>query len=320
MRSVIAIVAALGAAVTPSAVRADDAYPSRSIILIVPFAAGGTSDVIARIVAEQMGQVLGQRIINENVAGAGGTTALARAARAAPDGYTLVIGNVGTNAAAYSIYPEIKYTTDDFVPIGLAAKTLPVIALKNGFPARTVPEFLDYARTNPGKINLGHAGVGSSNYLICKAFLAATKVDVTLVSYRGAAPALNDLMGGQIDGVCDAAASVSGPIRNGLVKGLVISAPKRLGTIPDVPTSTEAGIPDFQQQGWNGLFAPKGTPQAVIARLNAALRTAVKSEALQKRMDDLGSIPATDEEMSPEYLARLVPAEVEKFRKLLAEK
>jgi tripartite-type tricarboxylate transporter receptor subunit TctC len=319
MKSAAAILAVVSAFLAPQPVRAQD-YPSRAIIMIVPFAAGGTSDVIARIVAEQMGQVLGQRIINENVPGAGGTTALTRAARAAPDGYTLVIGNVGTNAASYAIYPEIKYTTEDFVPIGLAAKTLPVIALKNAFPAKTVAEFLDYAKKNPGKINLGHAGVGSSNYLICKAFLAAAKVDVTLVSYRGAAPALNDLMGGQIDGVCDAAASVSGPIKNGLVKGLVISAPKRLGTIPDVPTSTEAGIAEFQQQGWNGLFAPKGTPQAIIDKLNAALRTAVKSEALQKRMDDLGSIPATDEEMSPGYVARLVPAEIEKYKKLLAEK
>jgi tripartite-type tricarboxylate transporter receptor subunit TctC len=320
MKFVAAVITAACAGLAPGAAFAQDAYPSHTITMIVPFAAGGTSDVIARIVAEQMGQALGQRIINENVAGAGGTTALARAARAAPDGYTLVIGNVGTNAASYTIYPEIKYTTEDFVPIGLAAKTLPVIALKNGFPSKTVAEFLDQARKNPGKINLGHAGVGSSNYLICKAFLAAAKVDVTLVSYRGAAPALNDLMGGQIDGVCDAAASVSGPIGNGLVQGLVISAPKRLATIPNVPTSVEAGIPEFQQQGWNALFAPKGTPQAIIDRLNAALRTAVKSDALQKRMDDLGSIPATDEEMSPDYVARLVPAEIEKYKKLLAEK
>jgi tripartite-type tricarboxylate transporter receptor subunit TctC len=320
MKTTIAAVAVLCLAAAPQGAWADDAYPSHAITMIVPFAAGGTSDVIARIVAEQMGQALGQRIVNENMAGAGGTTALARAARAAPDGYTLVIGNVGTNAAAYSIYPEIKYSTDDFVPIGLAAKTLPVIALKKDFPGTTVAEFLDYAKKNPGKVNLGHAGVGSSNYLICKAFLQAAQVDVTLVSYRGAAPALNDLMGGQIDGVCDAAASVSGPIQNDLVKGLVISSPVRLRTLPDVPTSAEAGIADFQQQGWNGLFAPKGTPAPILARLNSALRAAVKSDALQKRLDELGSIPATDEEMTPEHLARLVPAEVEKFKKLLAEK
>ena len=312
-----AALVALSALVGSLSAGADDAYPSRPITLIVPFAAGGTSDVIARITAEQMGLVLGQRIVNENAPGAGGTTALARAARAPADGYTIAIGNVGTNAAAYAIYPDIRYTNDDFVPIGLAAKTIPVIALKKSFAAATLAEFIAFAKANPAKVNLGHAGVGSSNYLICKTFIEAAGIDVTLVSYRGAAPALNDLMGGQIDGVCDAAASVSGPIQNGLVKGLVVSSPHRMRTIPDVPTATEAGLPSFQQQGWNGLFVPKGTPQAVIDKLNAALRKAVASDALQKRMDDLGSIPATDEELTPQYVSRLVPAEIEKYRKLL---
>ena len=287
--------------------------------MIVPFAAGGTSDVIARLVAEQMSLALGQRVINENMAGAGGSTALTRAALATPDGYTIVIGNSGTNAAAYSIYPDIKYKPDDFAPIGLAAKTLPVIAIKNSLPVSTVAEFIAYAKAHPGSVNLGHAGVGSSNYLICKGFVQAAGIDVTLVSYRGAAPALNDLMGGQIDGVCDAAASVTSAIQGGRVKGLVISSPSRLRTLPDVPTSAEAGLPEFQQQGWNGLFAPKQTPEPIVARLNAALRVAVASDTLQKRMDDLGSIPATGDELSPAYVSTLVPHEIEKFRKLLAD-
>ena len=299
--------------------KADDTYPNRPITMIVPFAAGGTSDVIARLVAEQMSRALGQRVINENMAGAGGSTALTRAALATPDGYTIVIGNSGTNAAAYSIYPDIKYKPDDFAPIGLAAKTLPVIAIKNSLPVSTVAEFIAYAKAHPGSVNLGHAGVGSSNYLICKGFVQAAGIDVTLVSYRGAAPALNDLMGGQIDGVCDAAASVTSAIQGGRVKGLVISSPSRLRTLPDVPTSAEAGLPEFQQQGWNGLFAPKQTPEPIVARLNAALRVAVASDTLQKRMDDLGSIPATGDELSPAYVSTLVPHEIEKFRKLLAD-
>jgi tripartite-type tricarboxylate transporter receptor subunit TctC len=310
----LAAAVALAAA---SSVHADDTYPNRPITMIVPFAPGGTSDVIARLASEQMSLALNQRVINENMAGAGGSTALARAARAATDGYTIVIGNSGTNAAAYSIYPDIKYTPDDFAPIGLVAKTLPVIAIKNSFPASTVSEFVAYAKANPGKVNLGHAGIGSSNYLICKGFAQAAGIDVTLVSYRGAAPALNDLMGGQIDGVCDAAASVTSAIQGNRVKGLVISSTARLRTLPDVPTSAEAGLPEFQQQGWNGLFAPKDTPAPVIARLNAALRTAVASESLQKRMDDLGSIPATGDELSPAYVSKLVPLEIDKFRKLL---
>jgi tripartite-type tricarboxylate transporter receptor subunit TctC len=298
---------------------ADDAYPNRPITMIVPFAAGGTSDVIARLVAEQMSLALGQRVINENMAGAGGSTALSRAALATPDGYTIVIGNSGTNAAAYSIYPDIKYKPDDFLPIGLVAKTLPVIAIKNDLPVRTVAEFIAYAKVHPGKVNLGHAGIGSSNYLICKGFAQAAGIDVTLVSYRGAAPALNDLMGGQIDGVCDAASSVTSAIQGGRVKGLVISSPTRLRTLPDIPTSAEAGLPEFQQQGWNGLFVPRQTPEPVIARLNAALRAAVASDTLQKRMDDLGSIPATGDELSPAYVSTLVPREIEKFRKLLGD-
>jgi tripartite-type tricarboxylate transporter receptor subunit TctC len=244
---------------------------------------------------------------------------LSRAARATPDGYTIAIGNSGTSAASYVIYPDVKYTPDDFIPIGLIAKTLPVIALKSDFPAKSTAEFIEYAKKNPGKINLGHAGVGSSNYLICRAFTQAARIEVALVSYRGAAPALNDLMGGQIDGVCDTAASVGSAIQAGKALGLVISSPVRLRNLPDVPTSAEAGIPEFQQQGWNGLFAPKGTPQPIVQKLNEALRAAVASDALQKRMDDLGAIPATGEELTPEYVAKLVPVEIEKYRSLLAQ-
>lgn len=310
------VLAALAA--FPSGALAQETYPARPITLVVPFAAGGTSDVIARLTAEQMAKALGQSIVNENTAGAGGTVALARVARATPDGYTIAIGNSGTNAASYIIYPEVKYGPDDLVPVGLIAKTLPMIAVRKGLPAANLAELIAYAKASPGKVTLGHAGVGSSNYIICKAFTQAAGIEVTLVSYRGAGPALNDLIGGQIDGVCDAAASVTGAVQGGLARGLVISAPRRLSSLPDVPTSAEAGLPEFALQGWNALFVPKGTPQPVRARLNEALRTAVASEALQRRMDDLGSIPATGEELTPDYVARLVPTEIERMRKLLA--
>ena len=303
---------------TPAAA-ADAAYPTRPITLIVPFAAGGTSDVIARLAAEQMSRVLGQTIINENTAGAGGATALTRASRATPDGYTIAIGNSGTNAAAYIITPDVKHKPEDFVPIGLVAKTLPVIAVRKDLPARDVAALVTYAKAHPGKLNFGHAGVGSSNYLICKAFVQAAGIDVTLVSYRGAAPALNDAISGQIDGVCDSAVSVAGAIAGGTVRGLVISSPTRLRTLPDVPTAAEAGVPGFEQQGWNALFAPKGTPLPVLAALNTALRVAVASEPFLKRMDDLGSLPASGEELDPDYVARLVPAEIERFKLLLKD-
>jgi tripartite-type tricarboxylate transporter receptor subunit TctC len=293
-------------------------YPKRPITLIVPFAAGGTSDVIARTVAEQMGAALGQPIVIENVAGAGGSTALARTARAEPDGYTIAIGNAGTNAAAYTIYPLLPFKADAFVPIAMVAKTFGIVALRKDFPAKTLQEFITYAKSNPGKINLGHAGIGSSNFLICKSFVQAAGIDVTLVGYRGAAPALTDAIGGQIDGVCDAAASVSQPIGDRLVKGLVVGSTVRLATLPDVPTSAEAGLPEFEAQGWNGLFAPKGTPPEIIAKLNAAARTAVQSDAVKQRFSDLSTVAPDASERGPEVLQQLVTRDVEKYRKLLA--
>jgi tripartite-type tricarboxylate transporter receptor subunit TctC len=286
--------------------------------MIVPFAAGGTSDVIARTVAEQMGGTLGQPIVIENVAGAGGSTALARAARAEPDGYTIAIGNAGTNAAAYTIYPMLPFKPDAFVPIAMVAKTFGIVALRKDFPAKNLQEFIAYAKSNPGKINLGHAGVGSSNFLICKSFVQAAGIEVTLVGYRGAAPALTDAIGGQIDGVCDAAASVAQAIDDKLVKGLVVGSTVRLATLPGLPTSAEAGLPEFEAQGWNGLFAPRGTPPEIVAKLSAASRTAVQSEAVKKRFADLSTVAPDANEHAPEVLQQLVTRDVEKYRKLLA--
>jgi tripartite-type tricarboxylate transporter receptor subunit TctC len=295
-------------------------FPDHPITMIVPFAAGGSSDVIARTVAEQMGAALGQTIIIENIGGAGGSIALAKAARAAPDGYTIAIGNAGTNAAAYTIYPDLAFTPDSFAPIGVVAKTFGVIALRKDFPASNVQEFIAYAKSHPGKVNLGHAGVGSSNYLICKSFVQAAGVDVALVSYRGAAPALTDAIGGQTDGVCDGATSVSQSIQGKLVKGLVVGSNVRLATLPDLPTSADAGLPEFESQGWNGLFAPKGTPPELIAKLNAAARTAVESDALKKRFADLSTVAPDANEHTPEVLQQLVTRDVAKYHKLLQEK
>jgi tripartite-type tricarboxylate transporter receptor subunit TctC len=311
----IAAVFAFGA----SGAAAQD-FPKHPLTMIVPFAAGGSSDVVARSVADQMGVALGQSIVIENVAGAGGSIALAKAARAEPDGYTIAIGNAGTSAAAYTIYPNLPFTPDSFVPIAMVAKTFGIIALRKDFPANNVQEFIAYAKANPGKVNLGHAGIGSSNFLICKSFVQAAGVDVALVGYRGAAPALTDAIGGQIDGVCDAAASVSQSIEGKLVKGLVVGSTVRLASLSELPTSAEAGLPEFEAQGWNGLFAPKGTPPAIVAKLNAAARTAVASDIVKKRFADLSTVAPDAGEHTPEVLQQLVSRDVEKYRKLLEEK
>ncbi|MCC8936319.1 tripartite tricarboxylate transporter substrate binding protein BugD, partial [Bradyrhizobium sp. Arg68] len=249
----------------------------------------------------------------------GGSTALTRAARAEPDGYTIAIGNAGTNAATYTIYPKLAFTPDSFAPIAVVAKTFGIVALRKDFPAKDLKEFIDYARKNPGKINLGHAGVGSSNYLICKSFVHAAGVDVTLVGYRGAAPALTDAIGGQIDGVCDAAASVSQAIDDKLVKAVVVGSTVRLASLPELSTSAEAGLPEFEAQGWNGLFAPKGTPGEIIAKLNTAARSAVASEAVKKRFADLSTVAPDANELAPEVLQQLVTRDVAKYRTLLAD-
>ncbi|HEV2573990.1 MAG TPA: tripartite tricarboxylate transporter substrate-binding protein [Beijerinckiaceae bacterium] len=294
-------------------------YPSKPITFIVPFAAGGTSDVIARLAADEMGRALDQRLVIENVGGAGGSIGLTRASRAAPDGYTLTIGNAGTNAAVYWTTENVPFKPESFAPVGLVAKTSPVIALRKNFPAATVAETIAYAKQNPGKMTLGHAGVGSSNYLICMSFVKAAAIDVSLVSYRGAAPALNDAMGGHVDGVCDAATSVAAAINAGEVKGLVVSAHQRLKNLPEVPAAQEAGVPAFQAEGWNALFLPAGAPEPVIAKLNEALRKAVASDTVQSRLAELSALPASGEELTADYVRQLVPKEVEKYRVLLGK-
>ncbi len=295
-------------------------YPDRAITMIVPFAAGGASDVIARIIGERMGQALGTTIINENVAGAGGVIALNRVAAAKPDGYTILIGNTGTNAASYVLTPDVKFTPASFSPVGLIAKTAPVLAVKNDFPAKTLAEFVSYLKANPGKVNLAHAGLGSSNYLICKNFIAAAKVEVTLVSYRGAGPALNDLLGGHVDGVCDNAASIAPSIQTEKVKGLALASAKRLEILPDLPTSAEGGLPEFLAEGWNAIFTPAKAPEAVIARLNGALRSSIADPAIRKRLNELGSTPADEAEMNGEHVRRIVESDIARYKVTLATK
>lgn len=295
-------------------------YPDRPITMIVPFAAGGASDVIARIIGERMGQALGKTIINENVAGAGGVIALNRVAAARPDGYTILIGNTGTNAASYVLTPDVKFTPDSFSAVGLIAKTAPVLAVKNDFPAKTLAEFVAYAKANPAKINLAHAGVGSSNYLICKNFVAAAKVEVTLVSYRGAGPALNDLLGGHVDGVCDNAASIAPSIQTDKVRGLALAAAKRLEILPDLPTSAEGGLPEFLAEGWNAIFTPANAPDEIIGKLNAALRTSIADPAVRKRFNELGSTPADESEINAEYVRKIVANDIARYKVTLATK
>jgi tripartite-type tricarboxylate transporter receptor subunit TctC len=292
-------------------------FPSRPITMIVPFAPGGSSDIIARIVAEEMSLALKERIVIENVAGAGGANGFTRLHNAPKDGYTIAIGNAGTSAATYSEGKPLTFTPESFEPIGIVAKTVPVIALKKDFPASDLKAFLEHAKANPGKVTLGHAGVGSSNYLICKLFLQAAKVDIVLASYRGAGPALNDALGGHVDGICDGATSVAGAINSDKLKGLVTATKERSAALPKVPNAVEAGLPAFVNEGWNAIMAPKGIPADVRKALNDAMRTALASPRVKQRYSELATLPSSGDDHDPAAVAKFIDSEIVKYRELL---
>jgi tripartite-type tricarboxylate transporter receptor subunit TctC len=299
--------------------QAQETFPARAITMIVPFAPGGGSDVVARIVGEEISKVLGQSIIFENVAGAGGTTGIGRTVASKPDGYTIVIGNAGNAAAAYTLYPALKYGPDALRPLGIVAYSASVIALKKDMAVTSVADFIALAKNAPDQVRIGHAGVGSSNHLICLSFLKAIGLELTMIGYRGGAPALTDALGGHIEAVCDNAASVSQSIVGGQLKGLVVAGGARLDAIPNMPHAVEAGIPAFQAGGWNGLFAPAETPDAVVATWNAALRKALASDTVKSRFQQIvAGIPPGDEQ-STDFQKAFVAKEIERYRALLAD-
>ncbi|CAH1654415.1 Tripartite-type tricarboxylate transporter receptor subunit TctC [Hyphomicrobiales bacterium] len=294
------------------------AYPERPITMIVPFAAGGPTDVIARIVAENMSKTLGQQIIVENVAGAGGTTGSTRAAQAAPDGYTLVMGHMGTHGAAPALYPNLKYDpAKDFAPVGLAAGTPILIVAKKDFPAKDLKEFVAYVKANADKVNQAHAGVGSVSHTTCTLLDAQLGIKPTLVPYGGTGPALNDLVSGQVDFMCDQIVNLVPQIQAGTIKAYGVAIPERSPSLPDVPTTKEAGLPEYQVSAWNAIFAPKGTPQDVIAKLNNALVVALDDENTRKRLLDLGGVIADKPGRSPQALQDLVVSEVARWTPVL---
>jgi tripartite-type tricarboxylate transporter receptor subunit TctC len=293
---------------------AEAAYPDRPVTLVVPFAAGGPSDIIARIIAEHWSRTLGQQFIIENVTGAGGTVGVTRVMRAPPDGYTLLLGNLGTQAASVGLYPNLAYDPrTDFEFIINAAATPMLVVAKKDLPVKDFREFVAYVKANDAKLNYGTGGVGATSHLTCLYldYLLGTKV--THVPYRGSGPALQALIGGQIDYVCDQTVGIVPSIQGGLVKGLVVATPARSPVLPNVPTSTEQGLPDFQATGWNVLLAPKGTPKAIVDQLNAAGMAALKDDLVRKRLLELGAELPSAAEQTRESAAALVRSEVDKW-------
>lgn len=288
-------------------------YPTRPITLIVPFAAGGPNDVLARIVTEHMSRTLGQLLVIENVSGAGGTIGSARGARATPDGYALLSGNLGTHGASYAYYPELPYHSDDFAPIGMVAGTPNFLAVRKDFPAATLGEFIDYAKKNPNKITAGHAGNGSNGNLVCLLLMGTADIKLLLVPYRGSGPAMNDLVAKQLDAMCDSSPTVVPQVQGGTIRALVVAQTQRTDRLPDVPTSTEAGLPRFEVIGWNALFAPKDTPAPIVAIVSHALSTALDDQTIQRRILEIGASLPPPAERTAEWLGAFVKSEIDKW-------
>jgi tripartite-type tricarboxylate transporter receptor subunit TctC len=314
--SVVALALALLAA---PAEAAEANYPSRSISLIVPFAAGGPTDVVARIVGDHMSRTLGQQLVVENIGGAGGTTGMAKVASAEPDGYTLGIGNMGTQSAAPALYPNLKYDpAASFAQVGIANFTPQAIVAKKDNPAKDLKEFIAYLKANQAKLSYGHAGVGSISHVSGTLFNTQFGLKPALVAYRGTAPALNDLVGGQIDYMVDQSLNVIPQIKAGTIRVFAVAAAQRLESLPDVPTTKEAGV-DFIFSAWNAMVAPKATPKEVIDKLTAALNKALDDPATVKRYVDLGSTAPEAGERGPDGLQRLVESEMARITPVLKD-
>jgi tripartite-type tricarboxylate transporter receptor subunit TctC len=294
------------------------AYPTKPVTMIVPFAAGGPTDIIARIVGEFMSKSLGQQIVVENVAGAGGTTGITRGKQAAADGYTIMMGHMGTHGAAPALYPNLRYDpASDFQPIMLVAGTPILIVAKKVFPAANLTEFVAYLKGNVATVNQAHAGVGSVSFTTCTLLSAQLGIKPTAVAYRGTGPALNDLVGGQVDYMCDQIVNLVEQINGGAIRAYAIATAERSPVLPDVPTTKEAGLPDYQVSAWNAVFAPKGTPAEVVTRLNATLSAALDDPATRKRLLDLGSVLPDQPNRTPEALGALVRNEVARWTPVL---
>jgi tripartite-type tricarboxylate transporter receptor subunit TctC len=286
--------------------------------MIVPFAAGGPTDVVARIVADHMSRTLGQQVVVENVAGAGGTTGILRGAQSPPDGYTIMMGHMGTHGAAPAVYPDLKYDpVKDFEPIGLAAGTPIVVVARKDFPAKDLKAFVAYVKANSEKLNEAHAGPGSVSFTTCALLNSLLGAKPTRVAYRGTGPALNDLVAGQVDYMCDQIVNLVPQIQAGTIRAYAVALPERSPALPEVPTTKEAGLAEYQVSAWNAIFAPKGTPPEVTKRLNDALLKALEDPATSKRLLDLGGDLSNKEARTPAGLRKLVEGEVVRWKKVL---
>jgi len=311
---------AAGAAALPAASRVAQAqaYPTRTVTIIVPFAPAGGTDISARVVGEHMSRTLGQQLIIENFPGAGGTTGSIRAMRATPDGYTIEMGHIGTHAISVWLYPNLAYKPDvDFEPIGLAMEQPLLIVARKDFPPRNLEEFVAYVKANSEKLNMAHAGVGSILYSFGLMFNSILGVKPTLVPFNGGGPVTTALLAGQVDYTCGAITDVGHQVQSGALKAYAIAADQRSAILPNVPTTKEAGLPEFKAMPWFALFAPRGTPRPILDKLSDALDKALDDQNVRKRFSDLGGVIPDKARRGQQALATLVKSEIARWAPII---
>ncbi len=290
-------------------------YPEKPVTIVVPFAAGGPTDKVARDLGDVLRQKLGQPVIIENVGGAGGTLGAAKAAKSAPDGYTLLLHHIGM-ATSPALYRSLPYKTlDDFEYVGMINEVPMTVVGRPTLPANNMAELLKWLEQNKGKINLANAGLGAASHLCGLLLQQSLKIDMTTVPYKGTAPAMNDLLGGQVDIMCDQTTNTTGQIEAGKIKAFAVTTPKRLHTpaLAKLPTMDEAGVKGFNVSIWHGLYAPKGTPKAALDKINTALKAALKDPEFIKREEALGAVVVSDARVNGADHKKFVEAEINKW-------
>jgi tripartite-type tricarboxylate transporter receptor subunit TctC len=311
-----ALLFAILLALSPSLASAQT-YPDRTITVVVPFSAGGPTDTVTRLLGEAMSKDLGQQIIVENVGGAGGTLGAAHVAKANPDGYTLLVHHIGMATSA-TLYRKLPFNAlEDFAYVGLITDVPMVLVARKDFEPGDLKSLVDYVKANKDKVTYANAGIGAASHLCGMLFMTEIGTPLTTVPYKGTGPALTDLIGGQVDFMCDQTTNTTNQIKAGEIKAYAVTTKERLQTLPDIPTGAEGGLPGLEVTVWHGLYAPKGTPADVIDRLSGALKKALQDETVIARLADLGTAPVPEDQATPDALKQKLASEIERWRPII---